>query len=113
MKRAPKELWINLNAETQRCGQSPRRRRRPLERNGAVSYFNSDQQSYMDSLARMPPENKCWCGWFPVGQCHTCPADKTLAQRQAVQCQSCCNAPDNFGAGKIIHNIRCTAGAKP
>lgn len=40
--------------------------------------FNSDQLDYMDSLAAMPPETKCYCGWWPAGKCFSCPPDKIV-----------------------------------
>jgi hypothetical protein len=33
------------------------------------SYFNEDQQDYMRELARTPPEQLCYCGWYRLGQC--------------------------------------------
>lgn len=72
-----------------------------------MSYFNRDQQDYMDDLAKRAPETKCWCGWFPLGECHSCPANKTLADRKKVACPGCNNAPANFGAGEITHRIGC------
>ena len=34
-----------------------------------MSYFNEDQQSWMRTLAKLPPEKKCDCGWSYRGQC--------------------------------------------
>lgn len=59
----------------------------------ASAWMNSDQREYAESLARVSPEERCWCGWFllhstnakvPHGDCQlgrTC-ADK-LAERAA------------------------------
>lgn len=32
--------------------------------------FNSDQEAYMRDLARLPPEEKCDCGWSKRGECY-------------------------------------------
>jgi hypothetical protein len=37
-----------------------------------MSYFNDDQRDYMRSLASLPAEEKCACGWYVVGQCLNC-----------------------------------------
>ncbi len=37
-----------------------------------MSYFNEDQESYMEYLATLPPEKKCKCKWYPVGECPNC-----------------------------------------
>jgi hypothetical protein len=34
-----------------------------------MSYFNEDQRSYMESLARIPREQRCDCGWDRRGHC--------------------------------------------
>jgi len=74
-----------------------------------MSYFNKDQEAYIDSLAKMPPESRCYCGWFPKGECHTCPKDLTLAEKMARWCIHCHNAPPAHDLNApIIHNIRCT-----
>lgn len=44
-------------------------------------YFNSDQISYMESLHKIPPEQKCYCGWYRLGECPHCPKDKTCADK--------------------------------
>ncbi len=61
--------------------------------------FNSDQNDYMDSLARMPLESKCWCGWFAKGECHSCPPEKTCADKIALRCPECQEYP-------ILHNSK-------
>lgn len=34
--------------------------------------YNEDQLDYMSYLATIPPEKKCWCGWYPLGECYHC-----------------------------------------
>lgn len=86
----------------------PRRtRRRPAGIGGVM--FNSEQRDYMDSLSRIPAEQKCWCGWYPVGECRNCPADKTLAQRLEVSCLHCTSYPPADGSRPIIHTRWCKA----
>lgn len=48
-------------------------------------YFNEDQNDYMRQIEAMPPETRCWCGWYPFGQCSnpSCPKDKTCADKLA------------------------------
>lgn len=76
--------------------------------------FNDDQIDYMRSMAKRPPDARCWCAWYPLGECPHCPPDKTLADRLKVQCPDirCQNYPDaNDPTGKITHNIACRANA--
>lgn len=70
--------------------------------------FNSDQRDYMASLAEMSPETKCWCGWYPIGKCPHCPPAKTSADKLAVWCPECHNAPNPDGTGPITHRIGCS-----
>ena len=72
-----------------------------------MSYFNSDQESYMEFLSSVAPERKCWCGWFMVGACPNCPPALTLAAKKAVWCKDCHNAPANYGTGILTHNKSC------
>lgn len=37
-----------------------------------MSYFNSEQEAYMESLARMPLSARCFCGWDRAGKCDIC-----------------------------------------
>ena len=76
-----------------------------------MSYFNSDQRDYMRSMATVPPEKKCWCCWYMLGECPHCPSDKTGADKVAVWCQRCHNTPDANGV--ITHTIGCVAEGKP
>jgi hypothetical protein len=76
-----------------------------------VSLFNADQQSWMDALGRMPPETKCWCGWDRLGDCYNCKRDgisKSFADKIAVWCPECNNAPSADGARPIIHRRGCS-----
>lgn len=79
-----------------------------------MSHFNSDQQDYMRSLDEMPPESKCWCGWYPVGQCYSgCnerAPGKTSADKMAVWCPGCHNSPPPDLSRPIVHNIKCSIG---
>lgn len=72
-----------------------------------MSYFNQDQQDYMNSLALMPAEQKCWCGWYRLGQCPNCHTMRSCAEKLVERCPECWNdgGPDK---GPIIHRIGCT-----
>lgn len=55
-----------------------------------MSYFNADQEAHMDYIATIPPEERCYCGWYDapgaayrLGQCTHCPKDKTCADKLA------------------------------
>lgn len=37
-----------------------------------MSYFNAEQQDYMRDLAKIPMEEKCYCGWYRVDECQRC-----------------------------------------
>lgn len=50
-----------------------------------MSYFNSEQEDYMRELAEIPPEQRCYCGWYRLGQCPHCPKDKTCADKLKMQ----------------------------
>jgi hypothetical protein len=42
-----------------------------------MSMFNEDQLDHMRSLAAIPPQEKCYCGWYRLGECpNGCPPDK-------------------------------------
>ncbi len=74
--------------------------------------FNQDQLDHMRSLSAMDPATKCWCGWFPVGQCRTCPKDKSAADKIEAWCPSCNNAPLDYSRhGFIIHRMGCATRA--
>ena len=72
-----------------------------------MSYFNEGQRGYMNSLAQIPPAERCWCGWFRLGECHSCPPDKTAADKLAARCPSCHNNPGPEGNRAIVHRIGC------
>lgn len=74
-----------------------------------MSYFNSDQESYMKSLDAIPLEQKCWCGWYRLGECPNCKTTRTCADKVAAQCPVCRNdgGPENR---PITHRIGCTVG---
>ena len=77
--------------------------------------FNSDQQNYMESLSRISPEKKCYCGWYMIDDiipCHNCPPGKTLADRLLVQCSECKNYPSADGKQPIIHIKGCKNNGK-
>lgn len=72
-----------------------------------MSYFNDDQLDYMRDLASMSADSKCWCGWFAVGQCHSCPADVTAADKLRARCDGCHNDPGPDYGRSITHRIGC------
>lgn len=73
-----------------------------------MSYFNEEQQGYMEYLAKIPPKDKCWCGWYLVGECPSCPRGKTAADKMAVRCPKCFNAPPPDLSRPIIHCKGCS-----
>ncbi len=76
-----------------------------------MSFFNQEQTEHMDSLAAIPDEYRCWCGWNILGKCMNCPEKSpSLAARIKVSCphKQCRNYPNpNDPSGKIIHNVAC------
>lgn len=46
-----------------------------------MSYFNKEQEAYMQYLSTIPRDQRCFCGWFKFGLCPTCPKDKTNADK--------------------------------
>ena len=50
-----------------------------------MSYFNSDQEDYINSLSKIPANEKCWCGWYKFNECYDCKrgkyAEQTLQDR--------------------------------
>jgi hypothetical protein len=46
-------------------------------------YPNADQAEYMRGLGKIPAEEKCYCGWFRLGECNSCDKSKTHAVRVA------------------------------
>lgn len=47
-------------------------------------YFNADQEKYMNELAKIPPPERCWCGWYRLGACGHCPPGATYADNLAM-----------------------------
>ena len=37
-----------------------------------MSYFNEDQQDYMEDLSKLPSIELCKCGWYRRGECPNC-----------------------------------------
>jgi len=70
--------------------------------------FNEEQNDHLDELDRIPPAERCWCGWYCAGECPHCPPSKTLADRNAAACPRCGNAPPPDGSRLIVHIIGCT-----
>lgn len=72
--------------------------------------LNQEQQEYVNSLAAIPDENRCWCGWYRLDQCPNCDKSSSLADRLKVSCKhkQCRNYPrQGDPEGTIIHNIAC------
>lgn len=44
--------------------------------------LNDDQKDYVRSLAKIPAEEKCDCGWYRVDECHCDDANKYAKARQ-------------------------------
>jgi hypothetical protein len=68
-----------------------------------MSVFNPDQLDHIKSLAELPPESRCWCGWYELGLCPHCPPGRTSAEKLAVQCRYCGN--DGGPEGRPITHI--------
>lgn len=47
-----------------------------------MSIFNEHQEAYMEMLAKIPAEKKCYCGWYKLGECQNrCDPAKTNADK--------------------------------
>ena len=68
--------------------------------------FNSDQLDYMDYLSKVPPEKKCYCGWYLKDKCFSCPKGYTAADKLKARCKHCHSAPEP-GKKKIYHVVNC------
>lgn len=68
--------------------------------------FNDEQTDYCKYLASLEPEQKCWCGWFKLGECPHCGPGKTAADKMKVWCPECHNVPRN--GQPIVHVKGCT-----
>ena len=95
--------------------QALRRRARGDDGEGAerMSYFNDDQLEAWHALERIPPEQRCWCGWERLGECRQCPPGKTCADKMAAWCPECRSAPTPDGARPITHRVGCSLRAAP
>lgn len=74
--------------------------------------LNADQQDYVDSLSKIAPDQKCYCGWFRLGQCGHCPPHLTCADKLAAMCPECKNYPYILDGRPITHNIKCALGKR-
>lgn len=72
-----------------------------------MNYFNADQREYMVDLATMLPSRRCWCGWFVLGECHSCPVDVSAADKLLARCDGCHNDPGPMYSRPITHRIGC------
>lgn len=65
-------------------------------------HFNQDQVEYMESLGKISPHLRCYCGWYRLGECPHCPAGKTcqdkLNDRGNSQPSSVCRCIDSPGS---------------
>jgi len=66
--------------------------------------FNEDQRDYLKYLHSLPAEQRCWCGWYPLGKC---PHDdcktrgKSRADFLAAACPECFTLPP-------LHVVSCS-----
>lgn len=72
--------------------------------------FNQEQEEYRADLAKVPARERCWCGWYRIGECPRCKPGLTCEQKMTEWCPTCRSAPHAPG-GKIVHRIGCEAGA--
>lgn len=71
--------------------------------------LNDDQIDWVRHLATIPPAERCYCGWNPIGKCYHCPPEASLEQRLKVQCPGCDNYLYLGGKPTITHRIGCTS----
>ncbi len=71
-----------------------------------MSMFNADQRAYMQSLARIPEQERCWCAWYRLGECDHCAPGRTLAMRRDEECPVCGSYPSSTGRD-IVHRKGC------
>ena len=67
-----------------------------------MTVLNEDQVDYMRSLGKIPPEEKCWCGWFRLDECNKCNVNhpgKTRANFLAQACPECFTLPPTHVKG--------------
>jgi hypothetical protein len=81
--------------------------------------LNQDQKEHLEYLATVPPEKRCWCGWWVLADYSDgkrlpcgCPTDKTCADKLAAACPGCRNAPLRYGEGVLVHTINCPMQVK-
>lgn len=43
--------------------------------------LNSDQRAYSEYIETIPFEQRCYCGWYRLGECPHCPKGKTCADK--------------------------------
>ncbi len=70
--------------------------------------FNSEQRAEMQALDLMPTNQRCWCGWFTLGSCYSCPPNKTCADKIASSCLECGADPGANGTHPTLHRIGCS-----
>jgi len=75
-----------------------------------MSYLNSDQESYVRSLNSIPLAERCWCGWYRLGECPNCKTARSCADKVAEQCPGCHNdgGPERR---EIVHRRGCSLEA--
>jgi hypothetical protein len=78
-----------------------------------VSYFNAEQRDHMESLSRIPPERLCWCGWNLKGECASCPADRSAADKLAASCELCGADPGATNKFPTLHRQGCSRQGQP
>ena len=99
--------WMRAHAE------GLRKERDEAREMGKRSWANTEQNDdYMDSLNRMPPEKRCYCGWYPLGECHSCPSTVSLADKLRLRCPTCGNAPPATDLAIPIRHARFCSLAK-
>lgn len=53
------------------------------------AYFNEHQNAHMDALAKLSDAERCWCGWYRVGECVNGCGDKSVVDRKRCACPHC------------------------
>lgn len=85
---------------------SPPTRQSSASRKEREAVFNDDQRDHMRELSERPPETLCWCGWATKGECPNCPPELSCADKMAVWCPECHNAPPATDRSKPITHQR-------
>ena len=43
--------------------------------------LNEEQKAHLRELDELAPSQRCWCGWYALGECPHCPKHKTAQDK--------------------------------